>query len=660
MTTHQRCPNHSLWGRLWRSWLWLLCLAWIIPAQAGEPLLLGKDFPYQVIADPAGTLQPEQAIQQLRNSTEWQQQGFARGYTRITYWLQFRLPANAFNAGNRWLETGPNFIDDIRLYIKPANDAADWQLLQAGDFHPSLNTSTDIQRLAYRGAVFSLPPPNPQQDYDVLVRLQTSSTMMFVARLWQPEDFLRYSANTVAFWSFYLGIALLSALLAIVLAVLLKTPLLWAASAFSSAYLLVASVQGFWIWLFPQALAWQHYSTSIFTLTTYAALMWLSSEVLQLRQRLPAAHKILVTCGLLTLLLMPLIFIDQYRSAIFIKTALFVPAALLFFGALVRLAFTEPSPLKLLGASLLPTVCILGSLFSLLSVFGLIPFRSEIYVIWQYLLIANMLFVVAMAVYRIRTKQLQELEKQQLAHELETERAASFHQRQFLGMVAHEFRTPLAVIAGTLENLNNLEQQPDSPRALRYQKIQRATERLNQLTDNCLADARLAAADLYLDEQPVNLPELLFAALNLVQTTRKHPFMLLLNGQEVSGTPPALIIQADAALLRIAISNILDNAVKYAGSGRIIAKLNTEQLQLTICDEGAGIPDEMAGDVIFERYRRGNNQQPGAGLGLFVTRQIVEAHSGTIHCYNHPTKGACFTIQLPLTRRLQGKGHEPE
>ena len=108
-------------------------------------------------------------------------------------------------------------------------------------------------------------------------------------------------------------------------------------------------------------------------------------------------------------------------------------AALLFFGAVIRLALTQPGPLRTLGASLLPTVCILGSLFSLLSVFGLIPFRSEIYVVWQYLIIANMLFVLVVAVYRIREKQLEQFEKQQLARELETERAASFNQRQFIG-----------------------------------------------------------------------------------------------------------------------------------------------------------------------------------------------------------------------------------
>src|SRR5690606_15959240 len=214
---------------------------------------------------------PAQALQQLQATSGWQQEGFSRSYTRITYWLQFRLPATAFNGNSRWLETGPNFIDDIRLYLKPANSQTGWQLLQAGDFHPTLDATTGIPRLDYRGAVFSLPATTQQQDYDVLVRLQSSSTMMFFIRLWQPEDFLHYSGKATAFWSFYTGIALLSALLALVMAMVLKTPLLWAATAFSSAYLLVVSVQGFWTWLFPQALAWQHYSTSISTLTTYSS-----------------------------------------------------------------------------------------------------------------------------------------------------------------------------------------------------------------------------------------------------------------------------------------------------------------------------------------------------------------------------------------------------
>src|SRR5690606_19831252 len=129
------------------------------------------------------------------------------------------------------------------------------------------------------------------------------------------------------------------------------------------------------------------------------------------------------------------------------------------------------------------------------------------------------------AVYRIREKKLEEFEKHQLASELKAERDASFQQSQSMGMVSHEFRTPLAVISGSLENLMHLE--PDNrDRMPRYHKIQRATERLVQLTDNCLADARLSANALYLDPQPANLFDMIQSAAALVQLSDEHQLIL--------------------------------------------------------------------------------------------------------------------------------------
>ncbi|MDR8273775.1 histidine kinase, partial [Acinetobacter baumannii] len=91
----------------------------------------------------------------------------------------------------------------------------------------------------------------------------------------------------------------------------------------------------------------------------------------------------------------------------------------------------------------------------------------------------------------VRAENRQLEQKQRLARELQIEREASFHQRQFMGMVAHEFRTPLAVIQAALENLR-LSAASTSQEA-RFDRIGRAATRLVQLTDNCLADARLAS-----------------------------------------------------------------------------------------------------------------------------------------------------------------------
>ncbi|MCS5947060.1 hypothetical protein LNP25_29850 [Klebsiella variicola subsp. variicola] len=117
-----------------------------------------------------------------------------------------------------------------------------------------------------------------------------------------------------------------------------------------------------------------------------------------------------------------------------------------------------------------------------------------IYSLWQYALIVHIITVLIIAILRVRAENRQLEQKQRLARELQIEREASFHQRQFMGMVAHEFRTPLAVIQAALENLR-LSAASASQEA-RFDASGRAATRLVQLTDNCLADARLASHDL--------------------------------------------------------------------------------------------------------------------------------------------------------------------
>lgn len=634
--------------------LWLMLL--VSPSLlAAQPLKLGYDLPYQVLDDPEGQFSFAQAhtlLNQQSATADLQRVGFARGYTRTVYWLKTEIPADAFAGRDGWLEVGPNFADDIRLYIRPANSQQDWMQLQTGDSQP------DRGDLDYRNPVFVLPPPPVEAShYELIVRLQSTSSMLFFANLWSPEAFMNASSRATAFWSFYFGLAGLSSLLALLLAILLRTRLLWSAAALTSGYLLVACVQGYLSWLFPMgAFPWQHYATSFFTLSSYAVLIWMSSETLDLRHKLPWVYRALNFCSFLILLLIPLIFLDAYSLAVNIKLVIFLGAAVVFFACIPYLWVRHSYDLGELGLALVPAIFIIGSLFGVFSVFGWIAFRNEIYVIWQYLLIFNMLFVILVGVYRIRKTHAEEEERQRLAQSLHVEREASFNQRQFLGMVGHEFRTPLAIISGTLENLIALEAESDHPRISRYQKIQRATDRLSQLTDNCLADARLSADNLYVDLQPIDLIELVLSATSLVHLSDAHRLSILLQGKPLPASPPECRVNADAALLRIALSNILDNAVKYSTGGTITLELDCQspELHLLISDQGSGIAAKLDSETIFERYRRGQVTKQGAGLGLFVARQIVRAHQGDLQLLSSTAQGSCFAITLPKNNNRQG------
>ena len=110
-------------------------------------------------------------------------------------------------------------------------------------------------------------------------------------------------------------------------------------------------------------------------------------------------------------------------------------------------------------------------------------------------------------------------------------------------------------------------------------------------------------------------------------------------------------LQADAGLLCIAIANLLDNAVKYSPPGEIAIDIHSDagQTELRIRDHGPGLPAGQA-ELIFERYRRGEHTSPvpgGTGLGLYVARQIVQAHDGKLWLAEHGPDGCTFILTLP-------------
>lgn len=620
----------------------MILLCFNTPAFA-KPWNIGEDIPYSVLVDAKGAFTFEQAEQVLRFDAATQQKNLSRSYSRDTFWLRFELPPNVFDQKDRWLELGPNFVDDIQLFFREKGADGQWQSRQTGDLFNS------VSDLDYRNPVFILPAPTVETaGYEVVIRVRSTSTVLLAATVWTPEEFLGHAARSTSFWSFYFGLAALSSLLALVLALILRTHLLWTATAFSVAYMFVASVQGYVDWVLPVlAIPLQHYATSVLILLSFAVLMWMSSEIVNLRQHLPWAHKILmVACGV-TLSLLVLIPLDLYSIAIKIKTAILLIAYTLFIYSVLHIWIRDKFPLSTLALGISPIVCMVASLFGVFSAFGWIPFYQEVYVIWQYALVENMLLVLAISVYRIRKRQQEEFERQKLPRDLAAEREASFNQRQFMGTVSHEFRTPLAIICAALENLQLSESDVDSPRLSRYQKIERATERLIQLTDNCLTDARLSVGATALYLQPTDLMRLLSSAASLVHISDTHQLVLTVNGDPEAVAACHCQVLVDSAMMRIAMSNVIDNAIKYSNGGdiRIDCSVSDAKVTVLICDQGTGI-GTLEPDAIFQRYRRGNSSKHGTGLGLFVAQQIANASGGSLKLLRSTAQGSCFEFTL--------------
>lgn len=642
---------YSCWQRATQlavAYLLLLLLLSFSSIIAAAPVRVGYDLPLHWYQDPGAQLRLEEFVHLPESALKSHKGILSIGYTRDALWLRTRIPAELFRQSEQWVQLGPAFIDHLTAYYRPSGSGQEWIRQEMGDLVPGQRGDLD-----YRFPVLILPPPPTHSEgYELVIRVQSTSAVLAEITLWSPDEFTQQAARQTAFWSFYFGLAAVSGGLAFLLAFLIRSRLLWSVSIFSLSYLLTACIQGYVDWVFGTAfIHLQHYLTSVFTLLAYSSILWMSCEALNFREHLPRLYTFMVWFVAFNLLLQLSIPLDLYGPAIQLQTLIILLTIPIFTAGAARLWWQEGFNIITLLISTVPLLHVASAMIALLSLHGLIPYYPWLYGTWQYILLGNMFLVLTLSVLRIRDENRQNLEKKQLARELCIEREASFHQRQFIGMVSHEFRTPLAVISGALENLR-ITTLSASQRSQRYDKIERAAGRMVQLTDNCLADARLSTSQMYLDKKPNELLKLIREASVVVDLSDEHALLITLNGKPLSETPiDEVLLNADSGLLRIALSNLFDNAVKYTPEGIIQVDIRQGDPQCLICisDDGPGIPETMMNEV-FERYRRLEAQYShhrGAGLGLFVARQIARAHSGDLWLEKNHRKGCHFVLSLP-------------
>ncbi|WKM73102.1 sensor histidine kinase [Klebsiella oxytoca] len=629
-----------------------MALQMCTPARA-EVRQLGIDIPVDWYADASGQMSLDAFLALPQEALKTASLIPSFGYSKKTFWLRTSLPAAYFSGEQRWLQLGPPFIDRLTVYYRPYGSDSPWKQKEFGDHAPARDSDLD-----YRESVLILAPPPTKAGYEMVFRLQSSSTLILLATLSSPQEFVRSATLDTAFWSFYFGLAVIASGIALWLAVALRRRLLWGICLFSLNYPLVAALHGYPEWLFGDALLpVQDYMISCLSLVSYATALWLHSEVFDLKKNMPRLHQLLLAAIGLNIALQISIPLGFYGRAMQIEAGIFFiasPVLLITSWMLWRRKAVDMNTL-LLG--LLPPVYVVSAGLALLSVHGVIPFHTRVYSTWQYALIIHIVTVLIIAVLRVRAENRTLMRKQQLARELQIEREASFHQRQFMGMVAHEFRTPLAILEAALENLRLCP--TVSTQSARLDRMQRATTRLVQLTDNCLADARLSSRDLHADRQNAELLPVIYIAATVVDLSLNHYLHVICEGQTVGPQSPSPVLFIDSGLLCIAIANLLDNSVKYSASGEIRIEIYRLQkgFEIRIGDRGPGIAPEQV-EHIFDRYRRGETHTAtpaGTGLGLYVARQIIQAHGGELCLAKNTADGCEFALTLPLDGQQKDK-----
>jgi signal transduction histidine kinase/CheY-like chemotaxis protein len=298
---------------------------------------------------------------------------------------------------------------------------------------------------------------------------------------------------------------------------------------------------------------------------------------------------------------------------------------------------------------------------------------------WFYMLCGLGLLGVGLGAYQWRTRQLrrrqQELEEtvaertkqirqknDELAQQAEKLKELDEAKSRFFANLSHEFRTPLTLIRGPVQEVRehltrvdvNLDEQAEQ-----LAVVERNTDRLRRLVDQLLTLARMDAGSYELAARPTNLgAEVQRIAQAFAPLAERNDLTLTMKMEETEAPDPVVV---DREALEHILGNLLSNAIKFTPEGGRVTVTVTDQGEhaaMTVADTGPGIPEDKQ-DTVFERFERTDEKQSGdqegVGIGLAFANDLVDLHGGTIALDSAAGDGTRVTVRFP-----RGTTHLPD
>ncbi len=247
------------------------------------------------------------------------------------------------------------------------------------------------------------------------------------------------------------------------------------------------------------------------------------------------------------------------------------------------------------------------------------------------------------------------------AHDITREKRIERIKSEFVSVAAHQLRTPLSGIKWTLETfLEEVTEEEDKLTEDEISLIKKtydANERMVRLVNDLLNVSRIEEGRYIYEPEPVDIFELISPILEEHKEIIDEKEGLELRMEKTEENIPR--VEVDIEKMRVVLQNLIDNAVKYTDEGQVVVKVErrADKLKISVKDDGIGIPQEQQ-ERLFNKFFRAENvvrkDVEGSGLGLFITKNIVEAHGGEIGFESVEGQGTVFYFTLPI------KSSDPE
>ncbi|MCC1496386.1 sensor histidine kinase [Alcanivorax sp. 1008] len=683
-----------------RSLAGALMFIWMLLASSWSPAttLVLDDQPYQSLSgsmawyrDSGGQMNIDDIILSDRQGLFTDAAGQPSfGYTSDTIWIRFTAVSQEIEHVPRLLGVSPSFLDHVRLFSVHNGKVQDLGI--QGDREP-----WQQRVIPWRHSLYQLPHLN-EGPVTFYVKLRSTSSIAANLTLWKSDTFAVQSASAMFLYGALLSAGVLVCALSLLFLTFLRQSVYLYFLLYALSYtLLIAQIEGIIHFIVapatPLHLEWLQV---VFQAAGLVTLVILFSKITDLKIYHPKINKALIFSSSAAAIIgiIPMMF-GLYNISIpfywMIFAAIFIaiPIATLFLRKEIGLvAYIYASAFGVVAT---------GLIIRFAWVFGLsgpniLSENNFIIIVLSHI---GIMFITlatkyvqlektmrsagesALASIRHSEKLLENLVSQRtfeldqvnqsleqqlkiskqksidlektysrLSVALDAEKKAALEQRQFLRMVAHEFRTPLSVIQMASDLIASDPRTPEVHATTNCERIQHASERMAAVINQALREDKLDSAEWRKNARFIQISELLHNSISYGEmiSSGNRSFSVVCDEH--------IYIQGDYDLLLTMLNNIIDNAVKYSAknsSVHVIAEQRPDySIVIQISDEGCGMSKEELSQVL-DKYFRADTATgvPGMGLGLYIVDRIVRIHNATLTIHSTPGAGTIFNLSFP-------------
>lgn len=647
------------WGCFWLAWLCAGGASSALAASHATDLPDGlAECQLAVLRDPSAALTFDDILNVERSDGETRftalpQHGISAGYTHDAYWLRVSLSKDP-EASDHWrLLINTAHLDDVRFFLPHSSgvqhSSADFSEFRAGD-----RVAVSARPLPARMPLVELELPD-SGTRQIYIRIQTTGTLAGTPEILNVADYMRIEQKRLMWLYLFFG-----ALLTMIATCLMYS--LWLKDKSIGLYCLLlfvqllghASTEGILgLMVLPEHPLFVDRLVGFSAFFGYGLGTLLFSHLTNLQAYFPRLNRFQTVASMILAVIACSSFTPFYTSLAPLGRLLLPPVTLIILASAIQDArHKSPGAIWIALAYAALAVFMTHSTLIMLGIVGSPPnplTSQTLAALVQIILIQA--GIAARAHHAQRARQESAFQWQRAMENAERDQKLRETQKQFLYMVAHEVRTPLSVITAATGSLRLLVSEHEPQIENRIARIDRAVHRMERLFELCL-NAELVEQQQDNPKRWPTKPGQLFV--DIASAMGNDVLQRINLDNQVGDT----VILVDRRLMGICFSNLLDNALKYSPAASSIKVCITStavdgapNLQIDIIDQGPGIPEAVR-EKIFEKHFRAQelNDVPGLGLGLYLSRQIVLQHGGSINVT--PGNSGFFRIQLPLGKEL--------